>query len=135
MEEPKELEDLVERAKLKDSFGCYIGPCPLWNVDPTEYENATSIAALARRADVAERSAEWLRSKLTECQENTIPMLILRAEKAEMSRDATIKYMRKTYGWCTGCVHFTGIYGSGCKSGDMSTCTEEKDRYMFCKEE
>lgn len=58
-----------------------------------------------------------------------------RAEKAERERDAAIKYMRKTFGWCTGFVHFTGIYGSGCKIGEMSTCGEENNRYVFCKEE
>lgn len=58
-----------------------------------------------------------------------------RAEKAERERDAAIQYMRKTFGWCTGCVHFTGIYGSGCKIGEMSTCGEENNRYVFCEEE
>lgn len=58
-----------------------------------------------------------------------------RAEKAERERDAAIQYMRKTFGWCTGCIHFTGIYGSGCKIGEMSTCGEENNRYVFCKEE
>lgn len=58
-----------------------------------------------------------------------------RAEKAERERDAAIQYMRKTFGWCTGCVHFTGIYGSGCKIGEMSTCGEENNHYVFCKEE
>lgn len=75
--------------------------------------NATAITDLLARAEAAEA----------------------RAEKAERERDAAIQYMRKTFGWCTGCVHFTGIYGSGCKIGEMSTCGEENNRYVFCKEE
>lgn len=67
--------------------------------------------------------------------EQRIGELNARAEKAERERDAAIQYMRKTFGWCTGCVHFTGIYGSGCKIGEMSTCGEENNRYVFCKEE
>lgn len=58
-----------------------------------------------------------------------------RAEKAEREMDEAIQYMRKTFGWCTGCVHFTGIYGSGCKIGEMSTCGEENSHYVFGKEE
>lgn len=58
-----------------------------------------------------------------------------RAEKAERGKDAAVKYMRRAFGWCTGCTYFTGTYGSGCKSGDMSTCGEENDRYVFNEEE
>lgn len=76
------------------------------------HDAATAITDLLARAEAAEA----------------------RAEKAERERDAAIEYMRKTFGWCTGCVNFTGIYGSGCKIGEMSTCGEENNRYVFCKE-
>lgn len=58
-----------------------------------------------------------------------------RARKAEMKSKEAIQYMRNMFGWCTGCVNFTGIYGSGCKIGKMSTCGEENRYYVFCKEE
>ena len=58
-----------------------------------------------------------------------------RAEKAEKKKDAAIQYMRKMFGWCTGCAHFTGIYGSGCKIGEMDTCCKENSKYLFLGEE
>lgn len=79
-------EALKKLVKLGSWPGTYCGStsvCPLWNIDPAKYENASEIARLAWRADVAERSAEWLREKLKECQEDTIQMLIILAEEAE----------------------------------------------------
>lgn len=76
-------------------------------------DGATAITDLLARAEAAEA----------------------RAEKADMERDAAIQYMRKMFGWCTGCVHFTGIYGSGCKIGEMDTCCKENSKYLFLGEE
>ena len=79
------------------------------------------------RAEAAEAAQETLQRAMADYK--------ARAEKAERERDAAIQYMRKTFGWCTGCKHFTGIYGSGCKIGEMSTCGEENNQYVFYKEE
>lgn len=109
---------------------------------------ADAITDLLARAEAAEaRCAEFKRSaerweRTSKNWENNWSKELeirktaeSRAEKAERERDAAIQYMRKTFGWCTGCVHFTGIYGSGCKIGEMSTCGEENNRYVFCEEE
>lgn len=58
-----------------------------------------------------------------------IPELEARAENAEQERDAAVNYMRRLFGWCTGCVHFTGTYSMSCKIGKMSDCTDSYEFY------
>lgn len=58
-----------------------------------------------------------------------------RAEMAERESKEAINYMRRIFGWCTGCVHFTGNYGMSCKVGKMCDCSGEDDSYKFCGEE
>lgn len=95
------------------------------DIDLHYLEGYITQADIARRAD---RDG-------TKILHDTIAEERARANAAEKERDAAIQYMRKMFGWCTGCVHFTGIYGSGCKIGKMSTCGEENSHYVFGKEE
>ena len=131
------LPEKVLYGDLIGAEGVYAHSGPLVYEDPEPYfieQAITAINDLLARAEEAEAQRdEAVHDRMM--MEQRIGELNARAEKAERERDAAIQYMRKTFGWCTGCVHFTGIYGSGCKIGEMSTCGEENNRYVFCKEE
>lgn len=49
------------------------------------------------------------------------------AENLTAELEAIIRYMRKTWGHCAGCKHFTGI--KGCGKGVMSRCGGDTDYY------
>lgn len=107
--------------------------------------NATcAITDLLARAEEAESEAErWkmahnqaavnFQQENKECNKvlSELKAAEARAEKAERERDAAVNYMRRVFGWCTGCVHFTGNYGMGCKIGKMSDCSVGNDSYEF----
>lgn len=71
-------------------------------------------------------SADWAKQKQRAKAEDA------RAEKAEMERDAAVKYIRH-YGWCAGCKHFRGV--RGCAGPGLKNCTEQNDHYEFGQKE
>ena len=92
------------------------------------------ITDLLARVEVAEERCKRL-DEARERANEACAKWEYRAEKAEMERGgAAIQYMRQMFGWCTGCVYFTGIYGVGCKIGAMDTCGEENSKYLFLGE-
>ena len=105
---------------------------------------ATAITALLARAEAAEAENIQLKEAVDFARAKDAEILRLgkemrdaesRAEKAERESKEAINYMRRMFGWCTGCVHFTGNYGISCKVGKMCDCSGEDDGYKFCGEE
>lgn len=96
---------------------------------------------LSKQLDISRRRSGDLSRELEQTKIELDAMrtagnsLKMHLEKVTQERDAVKQYLRKHYGWCAGCNHFTGVYGQGCKRGKMTDCTEQSDFYEFGEQE